>query len=454
MLAWPTVPAPAPPLEAPIVELPSGTETADQANVRGGALANLTGTPAISVPVGLSSDGLPIGLQLGAAWGRDELLLDAAEALERANGRRWVEARPALAVASGLDAGSRRRDRRAGPAAELARGRARRDALRLHPAEPRPLPLAVVLGLLLRGDRLAPLRPRPRARAELREPARGAARRTASSATRSSGTARSRSAACPSTTSPRAAPSRPRRSSRRCWPGPGGSRSATRPRSRGSPPRSSGWRANRDLEGDGLLWIVQPDESGLDASPKFEPVWGRRANGRIGFPLLVHRNRRLGFDAAADPRAPAGRCSARSSSTPSGRSRCRRSGGPRRRRRWSSGSGTRGAGLFVDEAQPGGGRPRAVTWASLAPLALPDLPEEIGRRLVEEHLLERARVPRRRSRRPRSPPSEPSYEPGGGHGPIRRYWRGPTWVNSAWMVWLGLRRLGYEQEARAAGRRA
>ena len=55
--------------------------------------------------------------------------------------------------------------------------------------------------------------------------------------------------------------------------------------------------ANRDLEGDGLLWIVQPDESGLDASPKFEPVWGWRANGRIGFPLLVRRNRRLGFDA-------------------------------------------------------------------------------------------------------------------------------------------------------------
>jgi Asp-tRNA(Asn)/Glu-tRNA(Gln) amidotransferase A subunit family amidase len=99
VIAWPTVPAPAPPLSAPIVELPSGTETADQANVRGGALANLTGTPAISVPVGLSSSGLPIGLQLGAAWGRDELLLDAAEALERANGRRWVDARPPLAEA-------------------------------------------------------------------------------------------------------------------------------------------------------------------------------------------------------------------------------------------------------------------------------------------------------------------------------------------------------------------
>jgi Asp-tRNA(Asn)/Glu-tRNA(Gln) amidotransferase A subunit family amidase len=95
VIAWPTVPAVAPPLEAPLVELPSGTTTADQANVRGGALANLTGIPAVSVPVG-SEEGLPIGLQLQAAWGRDEMLLDAAEALERANGRRWVEALPPL----------------------------------------------------------------------------------------------------------------------------------------------------------------------------------------------------------------------------------------------------------------------------------------------------------------------------------------------------------------------
>ncbi|HKA67262.1 MAG TPA: amidase [Solirubrobacterales bacterium] len=96
VIAWPTVPAVAPLLQAPLVELPSGMLTADQANVRGAGLANLTGIPALSVPVGLA-DGLPIGLQLQAAWGRDELLLDAAEALERASGRRWVESLPPLA---------------------------------------------------------------------------------------------------------------------------------------------------------------------------------------------------------------------------------------------------------------------------------------------------------------------------------------------------------------------
>jgi hypothetical protein len=203
--------------------------------------------------------------------------------------------------------------------------------------------------------------------------------------------------------------------------------------------------ANRDLEGDGLLWIVQPDESGLDASPKFEPVWGRRANGRIGFPLLVHRNRRLGWDARHILEAGGPvlcevlvntlwslslQAAGRPSATPALVERL-----------WDE-----RRGLFFDQVQPGGARPEVVTWASLAPLALPDLPEKIGRRLVEEHLLDKGEF-----WTAVAPPSvavgERGYEPGGGHGPIRRYWRGPTWVNSAWLVWLGLRRLGYEQQA-------
>jgi Asp-tRNA(Asn)/Glu-tRNA(Gln) amidotransferase A subunit family amidase len=103
VIAWPTVPAVAPPLDAPLVEIPSGTSTADQANVRGAGLANLTGIPTISVPAGLSSDAMPIALQLQAAWGRDELLLDAAEALERANSRRWVDSLSPLARAAATE---------------------------------------------------------------------------------------------------------------------------------------------------------------------------------------------------------------------------------------------------------------------------------------------------------------------------------------------------------------
>jgi aspartyl-tRNA(Asn)/glutamyl-tRNA(Gln) amidotransferase subunit A len=98
ILAWPTVAAPAPPLENPSVELPSGIYPADHANPRQAGIANLAGIPAISVPVGRSSGGLPIALQLLAPWGGDELLLDAGEALEGANGREWVDAAPPLAT--------------------------------------------------------------------------------------------------------------------------------------------------------------------------------------------------------------------------------------------------------------------------------------------------------------------------------------------------------------------
>lgn len=94
LLAWPTVPAVAPPLTDPVIELPSGPSSADAANARHGVLANLTGVPGISVPVGLD-DGMPAGLQLLGSWGSDALLLDAAEALEGATDRECVELRPA-----------------------------------------------------------------------------------------------------------------------------------------------------------------------------------------------------------------------------------------------------------------------------------------------------------------------------------------------------------------------
>lgn len=48
---------------------------------------NITGQPAISLPVGLSASGLPIGVQLVAAEGREDLLLAVAATLEEA--LRW-----------------------------------------------------------------------------------------------------------------------------------------------------------------------------------------------------------------------------------------------------------------------------------------------------------------------------------------------------------------------------
>jgi hypothetical protein len=87
-----------------------------------------------------------------------------------------------------------------------------------------------------------------------------------------------------------------------------------------------------------------------------------------------------------------------------------------------------------------------VTWAALSPLALPDLPEEIGRRLVEQYLLDPARF-----WLPVPPPSVSAADPRFSRNDrflmLRRYWRGPTWINAAWMLWLGMVRLGYRTEA-------
>jgi Asp-tRNA(Asn)/Glu-tRNA(Gln) amidotransferase A subunit family amidase len=97
VLAWPTVPAPPPPIAEPQVDLPSGKVPADYANVRQGGLGNLTGVPAMSVPCGLTAERLPIALQLIAPWGEDERLLDVAELLEQATDRQHVDAVPPIA---------------------------------------------------------------------------------------------------------------------------------------------------------------------------------------------------------------------------------------------------------------------------------------------------------------------------------------------------------------------
>ena len=94
--------------------------------------------------------------------------------------------------------------------------------------------------------------------------------------------------------------------------------------------------------------------------------------------------------------------------------------------------------LFRPLAGPRPAREPTVTWAALAPLVLPDLPdlpEAIGRRLVEEHLLDPERF-----WLPVPPPSVPATDPSFSRREstlgIRRYWRGATWINAAWLLWL------------------
>jgi amidase len=61
-------------------------------------LFNVTGQPAISLPLAQSESNLPIGIQLGANFGREDLLLNVAAELERA--MPWSQRRPAIHAAN------------------------------------------------------------------------------------------------------------------------------------------------------------------------------------------------------------------------------------------------------------------------------------------------------------------------------------------------------------------
>ncbi|MGO9959862.1 MAG: MGH1-like glycoside hydrolase domain-containing protein [Solirubrobacteraceae bacterium] len=216
------------------------------------------------------------------------------------------------------------------------------------------------------------------------------------------------------------------------------------------------WLAReRDLDGDGLLTTIYPDESGLDDSPKFDPVFGRMRHDSIGYWWLVERYRRLGYDAHAIAQrydehledvlvnvfyALALRALSRLDDE-HGRIYAERAA--RTEAALVERCYDERTGLFFDLAGRAERPVEVSTWSSLAPLALDSVPIEIRRRLVEEHLLHPRRY-RAAFGIPSVAIEEPSFRPG---FQMWRCWRGPAWMNTAWLLVPAMRSIGYRRQA-------
>ncbi len=216
-----------------------------------------------------------------------------------------------------------------------------------------------------------------------------------------------------------------------------------------------GWLERERAGPDGLVGILQPDESGMDASPAYDGPLGLRAHGRLGFMRVLWFNRRRGYryrevvaDGGFHAIDPLVNTALAMSWAALGR--LGHPDGARRAAAITAAMVDRlhdpATGLLLPEGPDG--RPlRVSTWASLAPLALDDLPAEIGRRLVDEHLLNPARywLP---YPVPSTAADEGAFRPGSLGRVLPRYWRGPTWLFATLPLLEGLLRAGRADAAR------
>jgi glycogen debranching enzyme len=233
------------------------------------------------------------------------------------------------------------------------------------------------------------------------------------------------------------------------------------------------WRDVRDPDGDGLVAIVQPDESGLDASPKYDGAmnipWqppevvlpglrdsmqrlfrayhGLGGRGEVALGAFLFEDVMVNSIYADGLRALARLCHA------AGRpqreaaaldARYRETLGALVAKCWDA-----DAAAFWDLSGVREDPVRVLTFSILFPLILPDLDRAIAKRLVERHLLNEKEfwLP---YPIPSVAASEPSFDPG---WKTETTWRGPTWVNVNWYLYWGLRQHGFADVAAELRRR-
>src|SRR6266550_6299425 len=230
-------------------------------------------------------------------------------------------------------------------------------------------------------------------------------------------------------------------------------------------------KAYRDPDDDSLIAIIQPDESGLDASPKYDGLMGIASGPpEQTLPQLRRSMKRL-FDAYAPHRADPARIAALDVFTwedvmvnaiyadglrclakltelareaDEFNARADRVRSALEAKCWDD-----QAGAFWDLAGWDEQPAKTLTFSSLFPLILDDLDPRKAKRLIDEHLLNE-----REFWLPYPVPSvaatEPSFDPQHLTGVT---WRGPTWVNSNWYLYWGLRSHAYRDVATELAKR-
>ena len=195
----------------------------------------------------------------------------------------------------------------------------------------------------------------------------------------------------------------------------------------------NGWIERERVDATGLAWVILPDETGCDASPVFDAALGWRRHGTPGFAALVAQARRDDFSFTRI-RADGGftaACPLVNTSLALGYLGLHALGEPGARERAREVTDAMVAHLWDDRAGifrlagPGGIPVPVSAWQGLAPAALPDLPDEIRIRIIDEWMMRPDRF------WPSHPvPSvsldDPTFTRGDGRV-IPQYWRGPSW---------------------------
>ncbi|HEY8845251.1 MAG TPA: trehalase family glycosidase [Candidatus Limnocylindrales bacterium] len=220
-------------------------------------------------------------------------------------------------------------------------------------------------------------------------------------------------------------------------------------------------KAWRDPDDDSLIATIQPDESGLDASPKYDRIMGIPSQPpEATLPTLTASMDRLFADYEIHRGDPARILSldrfvwedvmvnaiyadglrrlgplCRAAGYPEAEAREFEERSVRVRGALESKSWDPEAGLFWDLAGWSESPERVLTFTSLFPLILSDLDPAKAMRLVDEHLLNEREfwLP---YPIPSTAATEPAFDP---DWKTKTTWRGPTWVAVNWYLYWGLR---------------